>query len=148
MSYNKARITFAIIKPGAASNTFARESIISIIKASGFEILATKKTKLSLDEAKEFYREHEHKFFYNRLITFMSSSPIYALILDKNDAINSWRRLIGNTFVYRTIYTDPDCLRSRFGLTDTRNALHGSDSEETVRREASFFFPNFPYNIG
>lgn len=98
---------------------------------------------MSLELAKEFYSEHQNKFFFNRLITFMSSSPIYALILAKTDAITSWRSLIGKANVYRTIYYDPECLRSKFGLTDTRNAVHGSDSESTVHREATFFFPDF-----
>lgn len=101
------------------------------------------KNRMSLELAQEFYSEHRRKFFYNRLTTFMSSSPIYALILAKSDAINSWRSLMGKANVYRTIYNDPDCLRSRFGLTDTRNAVHGSDSEMTVRREIAFFFPDF-----
>lgn len=135
--------TFAILKPDVASNSISRESILEIIRSHGFEIVQIKRTRMTLDLAKEFYAEHRSKFFYNRLITFMSSSSIYALILAKNDAICSWRSLIGKANVYRTIYSDPDCIRSRFGLTDTRNAVHGSDSEATVCREASFFFPDF-----
>lgn len=135
--------TFAIIKPDVASNSVAREAILSIIENSGYKIVKIKKTRMTLQLARDFYSEHQKKFFFNRLITFMSSSSIYALILAKNDAITSWRSLIGKANVYRTIYSDPDCIRSRFGLTDTRNAVHGSDSEATVRREASFFFPDF-----
>lgn len=135
--------TFAILKPDVANNSPARETILRIIEQNGFQIVRIKKTRMSLQLAKEFYSEHEKKFFFNRLITFMSSSPIYTMILTKQDAINSWRSLIGKANVYRTIYTDPDCLRSNFGLTDTRNAVHGSDSEATVCREASFFFPDF-----
>lgn len=137
------RYTFAMLKPDVANNSLAREAILSIIKDNGFEIIKIQKTRMSLELAEQFYSEHEKKFFFNRLVTFMSSSPIYALILAKNDAIYSWRSLIGKANVYRTIYSDPDCLRSKFGLTDTRNAVHGSDSEMTVRREASFFFPDF-----
>lgn len=135
--------TFAMLKPDIANNSITREAILSIIEKNGFQIVEIKKTKMSLDLAKEFYSEHKKKFFFNRLITFMSSSPIYVLILAKKDAISSWRSLIGKANVYRTIYNDPDCLRSRFGLTDTRNAVHGSDSEATASREASFFFPDF-----
>lgn len=98
---------------------------------------------MSLDLAKKFYSEHREKFFFQRLITFMSCSPIYAMILAKHDAIVSWRSLIGKTHVYRTIYSNPTSLRSKFGITDTRNAVHGSDSEATVSREASYFFPDF-----
>lgn len=137
--------TFAMLKPDVANCSFTRDAILSTIEENGFKIVQIKETRMSLDVAREFYSEHKRKFFYNRLTTFMSSSPIYALILAKNDAIHSWRSLIGKANVYRTIYSDPDCLRSRFGLTDTRNAVHGSDSEITVRREASFFFPNFVF---
>lgn len=139
--------TFAMLKPDVADNSLAREAILSVIESNGFQIVRMKRTRMSLKLAKEFYSEHKKKFFFNRLTTFMSSSPIYALILAKNDAINSWRSLIGKANVYRTIYSDPDCLRSRFGLTDTRNAVHGSDSQITVCREASFFFPDFCVNL-
>lgn len=135
--------TFAILKPDVANNSILRESILSGIKNNGFQIVKIKKTKMSVEFAKEFYAEHQEKFFFQRLITFMSSSPIYALILAKRDAISSWRSLIGKANVYRTIYSDPDCFRSKYGLTDTRNAVHGSDSETTVKREASLFFPDF-----
>jgi nucleoside-diphosphate kinase len=138
-----SQYTFAILKPDVASNSIAREAILSTIEHNGFKIVRIKKTRMTLQTAQDFYSEHEKKFFFNRLITFMSSSPIYALILAKNDAISSWRSLIGKANVYRTVYSDPDCLRARFGLTDTRNAVHGSDSEATVCREASFFFPDF-----
>lgn len=132
-----------MLKPDVANNSITREAILSIIENEGFRIVTIKKTKMDLQLAKEFYSEHQKKFFFNRLITFMSSSPIYALVIAKNDAISSWRSLIGKASVYRTIYSDPNSLRSRFGLTDTRNAVHGSDSEATFRREASFFFPDF-----
>lgn len=135
--------TFAMLKPDVANCSLTRDAILSIIEDNGFRIVRIEKFRMSLELAKEFYSEHNRKFFYNRLTTFMSSSPIYALILAKKDAINSWRSLMGKANVYRTIYSDPDCLRSRFGLTDTRNAVHGSDSEMTVRREIAFFFPDF-----
>lgn len=135
--------TFAMLKPDVANNSVAREAILSVIESNGFSIVRFKKTRMSLDLAKKFYSEHKDKFFFKRLVTFMSCSPIYAMILAKNDAIVSWRSLIGKANVNKTIYSDPYCLRSRFGLTDTRNAVHGSDSETTVSREASFFFPDF-----
>lgn len=139
--------TFAMLKPDIANNSLTREAILSIIRNNGFQIVKIQKTRMSLELAEEFYSEHRRKFFFNRLVTFMSSSPIYTLILAKSDAICSWRSLIGKANVYRTMYSDPDCLRSKFGLTDTRNAVHGSDSEVTARREASFFFPNFVRDI-
>lgn len=135
------QFTLAILKPDVASNTMVARSILETIRSEGFNVVLFKRTRLSLDVAKEFYLEHQRKFFYNRLTTFMSSSPIYVMVLAKTDAITSWRSLIGRANVYRTIYSDPECLRSRFGITDTRNAVHGSDSEATANREASFFFP-------
>lgn len=135
--------TFAMLKPDVAGNSIAREAILTVIENEGFQVVRIKKTRMSLKLAEEFYSEHRSKFFFNRLTTFMSSSPIYALILAKGEAISSWRSLIGKANVYRTIYSDPECLRSRFGLTDTRNAVHGSDSEMTARREAAYFFPDF-----
>lgn len=135
--------TFAMFKPDIADNRIALKSLLSIIEKNEFDIVRIKRTTMTPELAEEFYSEHRNKFFFNRLVTFMSSSPIYALILAKKDAINSWRSLIGKANVYRTIHSDPDCLRSRFGLSDTRNAVHGSDSDSTVIREASFFFPDF-----
>ena len=73
----------------------------------------------------------------------MSSGPLWALILAKPDAIAAWRRLMGPTKVYRGVYTEPESLRALFGLTDTRNGLHGSDSPESAVREIGFFFPEF-----
>lgn len=131
-----------MIKPDISCNSAAREELLSIVKNEGFKIVRLKKTWLTLDMARSFYKQHEDKFFFNRLVTFMSSSPIYVAILGKEDAIHYWRSLIGPTSVYKTIYHNPDCLRARFGLTDTRNAVHGSSSYEEATREVGFFFPD------
>lgn len=141
--YQVMQYTLAILKPDISSNSIAREAIFLIAKEHGFKVICSKKTTLSLEMAKRFYAEHSHKFFFTRLVTFMSSSPIYVAILSKEDAIQSWRSLIGPASVYRNIYDHPSCLRARFGLTDTRNALHGSSSCEDVTREVEFFFPRF-----
>lgn len=135
------QFTFAMIKPDVASNSRSRDAILKIIKDAGFNIIRIKNTRMNLKLAEEFYSEHKQKFFYNRLVTFMSSCPIYVMILAKEDAIAQWRSLMGGTNVYKQIYTNPDCIRSRFGLSDTRNAVHGSDSQDSFYREASFFFP-------
>lgn len=140
-SLRPIQYTFAMFKPDIASNTIACKVLLDVIRDNGFRIIGIKNTRMNLKLAKEFYSEHECKFFYNRLVTFMSSSPIYALILAKEDAIANWRSLMGGTNVYKQIYFNPDCLRARFGLSDTRNAVHGSDSEDAFYREASFFFP-------
>jgi nucleoside-diphosphate kinase len=98
---------------------------------------------LSRERAEEFYIEHRNKFFYNRLVSFMSSGVCHFHILMREDAIKTWRTLMGPTKVFKTRYESPDTIRGRFGLTDTRNCSHGSDSEETAQKEIAFFFPEF-----
>ena len=95
------------------------------------------------DRAEQFYSEHKEKFFYNRLVTFMSSGPCQPLILAGPESIVQWREVMGPTKVFSTRYSHPDSVRGRFGLTDTRNVSHGSDSEFSARREINFFFPEF-----
>ena len=104
---------------------------------------------------------HEGKFFHQRLVEHMTSGPCQPLILAKVNAIQDWRSLMGPTKVFQARYncvkilpenndapshirfSQPSSLRGQFGLTDTRNCCHGSDSEETAKREMSFFFPTF-----
>ena len=93
--------------------------------------------------AGDFYDEHRKKFFHGRLVSFMSSGPVEVLILAKDNAISEWRALLGPTKVYKTVISHPDSLRGMFGLTDTRNVGHGSDSPETSAKEIGFFFPEF-----
>ncbi|XP_074599807.1 nucleoside diphosphate kinase 6 isoform X1 [Brevipalpus obovatus] len=83
------------------------------------------------------------KFFHGRLISFITSGPLWAHILARPDAIKTWRNLMGPTKVFKAIYEAPESIRGKFGLSDTRNAVHGSDSEETAFREMQFFFPEF-----
>lgn len=118
------------------------QEIRRLIINNGFLFVQTKIVKLSRPEAEEFYQIHQEKFFYNRLVTFMCSGPIGVHVLARDDAINTWRKLLGPTRVLRTIFEEPDSIRGRFGLTDTRNCAHGSDSEETAKQEINFFFPN------
>ncbi|XP_059156656.1 nucleoside diphosphate kinase 6-like isoform X2 [Physella acuta] len=94
-------------------------------------------------QAEEFYAEHRGKFFQNRLVSFMSSGPIWSHVLCGDDAIARWRKLMGPTKVLKTVFEDPQSIRGLYGLTDTRNCTHGSDSNETARREINFFFPEF-----
>lgn len=81
---------------------------------------------LTTEEAEQFYADHKGKFFYNRLLTFMSSGPSDVHILAGYDAISKWRQLLGPTKVYQAQFTDPNSIRGMFGLSDTRNAAHGS----------------------
>lgn len=136
-------LTLAIIKPDVCRNPYNLQLIRQIILENKFHFIDTRVGQLSRTEAEKFYIEHKNKFFYNRLVTFMSSGLLSAHVLARENAIRHWRELMGPTHVYRAQYEAPLSLRARFGLTDTRNATHGSDSPDTARREISFFFPDF-----
>ncbi|XP_018576534.1 nucleoside diphosphate kinase 6 [Anoplophora glabripennis] len=140
---NILQLTFAILKPHITKNPIALEQIKYIILTSKFKIVKSKRKTITMQEAEEFYVEHKHKFFYNRLVTFMTSGPSDLLILAKENAIKDWRTLMGPTKAYRAHFEAPDSIRGKFGLSDTRNATHGSDSEESARREIRIFFPEF-----
>ncbi|XP_065567777.1 nucleoside diphosphate kinase 6-like [Artemia franciscana] len=140
------KLTLALLKPDICCMPLKSAELKSQILSNSFLVVRSSKLRLSLQEASEFYKDHQGKFFYNRLVTFMSSGPTIAFILAHPDAINAWRKLIGPTKVYKTQYEQPDSLRGQFGLTDTRNATHGSDSEETARKEISFFFKDFHWD--
>lgn len=108
-----------------------------------FCLIKSKEMQLSLTEAEDFYKEHYGRFFFTRLTHFMSSSPISVHILGRKDAISLWRQMLGPTKVTRSQYEAPDSIRGSFGLSDTRNVAHGSDSQENAIREIEFFFPEF-----
>lgn len=103
-----------------------------------------------------FYAEHRGKFFFNRLTTYMSSGPFKAVLLfhPNKNAIKEWRAIIGKTQPIRAKLLEEEeatedgrrSLRALFGITDTRNSFHGSDSPETALRESKFFFPEFDYD--
>lgn len=133
MSTNK---TFSMIKPGAVRNKHIGH-ILSKIEEAGFTIAAIKTTQMSLAVAAEFYAVHKDKPFYQELISFMSSGPIIAMVLLKENAVADFRQLIGST--------DPDkaeegSIRKLFATSKTANAIHGSDSDENAELESSFFF--------
>lgn len=136
-------LTLAILKPDLVANSVDLEEVKDLIFYKDFDILQEKRLRLSTFEAENFYKEHHGKFFYNRLVTYMSSGPIEVCILSRFEGIKTWRALMGPTKVLRAIYEDPDSIRGRFGLTDTRNATHGSDSVDNARKEIQFFFPEF-----
>ena len=137
------QLTLAILKPDVVSRPHIVNQIKQMIRDNGFYFINSRICYLPRSKAEEFYKEHEGRFFHNRLVTFMSSGQVSAHILAKHDAISSWRKLMGPTKVMKTIHEEPDSIRGIFGLTDTRNATHGSDSEENARREIGFFFPEF-----
>nr|XP_040225157.2 nucleoside diphosphate kinase 6 [Anopheles coluzzii] len=133
-------ITLAIVKPHCLKNPIAYQTIQQMLIESGLKVVASKRINLSRDEAEKFYEEHRNKFFFRRLVSLMTSGPSEVVLLSGNDAIQQWRNLMGPTKVLKSVYSHPACIRSCFGLTDTRNATHGSDSEQSVMIERKFFF--------
>lgn len=129
-------LTFAMIKPDAFKNDFTSEILLEILKA-GFKLRAIKITLLTLEKAEQFYSEHRGKEFFERLTCFMSSGPVMALILEKPDAVNEFRKLIGKT---DPTEAQEGTIRQKYGTTTSQNAVHGSDSFEHAEREWGFFF--------
>ncbi|XP_053947796.1 nucleoside diphosphate kinase 6 [Anastrepha obliqua] len=138
-------ITLALLKPHVVRNVYAFQQIKQIIHQN-FTVLHSKEVHITKQLSEHFYAEHKGKFFYNRLVTFMGSGPCHAFILQSKDSIAKWRELMGPTKVYKAVYSHPDCIRGLYGLSDTRNACHGSDSEESVAREISIIFPELDKN--
>lgn len=134
--------TFAIIKPDAVRASNAEE-ILQLIEVAGFSILAKKQVLLTPQRAQEFYAEHVGKPFFPRLQAFMTSGPVWALVLAKVDGIKSWRALMGPTNTLAARESAPTSLRALYGTDGTQNACHGSDSSTSAAREIKFFFPSF-----
>ncbi|XP_001944771.1 nucleoside diphosphate kinase 6 [Acyrthosiphon pisum] len=145
-SVKHLQLTLAIMKPHVVSSPFSLHDIRRTILDNGFYVVRSKRQTIKLEQAEQFYREHKTKFFYNRLITFMTSGPSEAYILAREDAISVWRRLMGPTKVFQCQLSNPDSIRAKHGLTDTRNATHGSDSDESVRKEVSIMVPQFCFD--
>ncbi|XP_031634832.1 nucleoside diphosphate kinase 6 [Contarinia nasturtii] len=137
------QLTLSILKPYIIKNPYASTIIQNVIKENNIEIVRHTSVKLTKALAEKFYEEHQGKFFLNRLQSFMCSGPIDVFILGGDDVISKWRTLLGPTKVYKAIYSHPDSLRGLFGLSDTRNVGHGSDSMEAAKREIEFFFSDF-----
>ena len=131
-----SNITFTMIKPDAFRNGHTG-AILNDIIAAGFEIVAMKKVNLSQEKAGEFYAVHKERPFYNDLVTFMSSGPIVAAILKKEDAVTSFRTLIGAT---NPANAAEGTIRKKYAESIEANAVHGSDSDENAQIEGNFFF--------
>jgi nucleoside-diphosphate kinase len=125
-----------MIKPDAVQNGYIGP-ILEKITASGFKIVALKLTKLSLDDAKKFYSVHEGKPFFERLINFMSSGPIVAAILEKENAVADFRNLIGATNPENAA---DGTIRKLYATSLSYNAIHGADSNENAAIESAFHF--------
>ena len=129
-------ITLTIIKPRAVQNRYIGP-ILEMINEAGFNITAMKMTRMSRNQAEEFYAIHRSKPFYNSLVEFMSSGPIVAAILEKKNAVENFRKLIGAT---NPTEAADGTIRARFAESVERNAVHGSDSDENAVIESDFFF--------
>ena len=130
--------TFTMIKPDAMKNGHAG-AIIDRITKEGFRIVAMKLTRLSAEKAGEFYAIHKERPFYGELVQFMSSGPIVAAILEKENAVTSFRDLIGAT---NPAQAAEGTIRKLFATSVGENAVHGSDSDANAIIEGNFFFSN------
>ena len=128
--------TLSIIKPDAVAKNLIGE-ILSRFEKNNLKIIAAKLITLSASDAGGFYAEHEGKPFYNDLIEFMTSGPVFIQVLEGEDAISKNRELMGNTDPSKA---DPGTIRADFAQTIDANAVHGSDSEISAEREIAFFF--------
>ncbi|XP_075940217.1 nucleoside diphosphate kinase 6 [Anarhichas minor] len=137
------QLTLAVIKPDAVAHPVILEALHQRILDNNFVIVRSKDVVWRRQDSESFYAEHSGRFFYQRLVEFMSSGPMRAYVLAREDAIHHWRELMGPTKVFRARYTSPATIRAQFGLTDTRNTTHGSDSVESAQREIRFFYPDF-----
>jgi len=128
--------TFTMIKPDAVANGHIG-AILNDIVAAGFKIVAMKYTKLNNETAGAFYAVHKERPFYKDLVDFMSSGPIVAAILEKDNAIESFRKLIGATDPAKA---EEGTIRNKYAKSIEANAIHGSDSDENAVIEGAFFF--------
>ena len=130
--------TFTMLKPDSIEQGNMLP-ILNMIESSGFKIIALKYKRMSRDEAEKFYSIHSGKPFFNDLVSFMTRGPIVAAVLEKDNAVEAFRMLIGST--------DPNeaevgTIRKKFAKSKGENAVHGSDSDENADIEISFHFDN------
>lgn len=128
--------TFTMIKPIAVKNNYIG-AILKMINEAGFRIKAMKFTHLTKQQAEKFYSVHEGKYFFDGLTSFMSSGPIVAAILEKENAVEDFRKLIGATDPAKA---DEGTIRKLYAESMSHNAVHGSDSDENAIIESDFFF--------
>ena len=128
--------TLTIIKPGAVERNLIGP-ILTKVNEAGFVIKALKYTKLKKEQAGAFYAVHKDRPFYKDLVKFMSSAPIVVTILEKENAVEDFRTLIGAT---DPIEAGEGTIRKIFAESKTHNAIHGSDSDENAIKESDFFF--------
>lgn len=128
--------TFTMIKPDALENGHLG-AILEKINSAGFKIVAMKLTKLSKEKAEKFYEIHNARPFFGELVAFMSRGPIVAAILEKDNAVEEFRKLIGST---NPADAEEGTIRNLYATSMGENAVHGSDSDENAEIEGSFHF--------
>lgn len=131
--------TFTMLKPDAVANGYIGAILDHITKA-GFKIVAMKYTRLSAETAGQFYAVHKERPFYKDLVSYMSSGPIVACILEKDNAVEDFRTVIGATDPTKAA---DGTIRKLYAKSIEANAVHGSDSDENAAIEGSFFFNAF-----
>ena len=130
--------TFSIIKPDATKRNITGY-INKIIEENGLRIVAQKRIKLSIYQAKDFYQIHSEKTFFNELIEYMTSEPVVVQVLSGNNAIEIYRNIMGAT---NPDNAEEGTIRKTHALNVQENSVHGSDSEENAEKEIAFFFKN------
>ena len=130
--------TFSIIKPDATKRNITG-SINKIIEEKGLRIVAQKRIKLSIDQAKDFYQIHSEKSFFNDLIEYMTSEPVVVQVLSGINAIETYRKIMGAT---NPDNAEEGTIRKTLALNVQENSVHGSDSKENAEKEIAFFFKN------
>lgn len=133
---NNLELTLSIIKPDAVERNLTEE-IKEIFSKNELKVKETKKIQLSKEEAAEFYKVHQSKPFYNDLCSYLSSGPIVVMLLEGENAVKLYRKIMGAT--------DPkdaedDTIRKLYGISIDKNSVHGSDSSDNAKKEINFFF--------
>ncbi len=128
--------TFTILKPDTVMRRNAG-AIISRLEQEGFDILGAKRLHLTVEQARAFYAVHKDRPFYNSLVEFMTSGPVWVMALERDNAVEYLRKVMGATDSEKA---EKGTIRAQFGTNIERNAIHGSDSPENARIEVGFFF--------
>jgi len=134
-----AQRTFSIIKPDAVRKGYTG-AILAEIEKAGFRIVAIKQAAISVEQAKGFYYVHKERPFFNDLCAFMSSGPLFLMVLEKDNAIADLRKLMGAT---NPANADEGTIRKKFAGSIQENAIHGSDGEETAAFEIGYWFAGY-----
>ena len=130
--------TFTMIKPDAVQEHHIG-GILHMMEAGGFRVVELQKINLTAERAGQFYAVHAERPFYNDLVRYMSSGPIVAAVLEKDNAVADFRTLIGAT---NPANAEDGTIRKKYAKSIEANAVHGSDSDENAQIEADFFFGN------